>query len=152
MQKSILIMLLFTFGFSTFHCSEQETVTSLSGSSEIRSSSDTVFAVGTDTLMVLDSVVWLYNFPLGSPSSVSVIVTGKTQVDIDIETYVDNKAGRISLGIDSFNVFADTVPIARSPLSNVLLIQNSRLFLRNGDQVLDTIELINPRSPETIAK
>jgi hypothetical protein len=112
--------------------------------------------------MHTDSIKWVYEFPSGGSSRVSIILTGLIQtdstdttidigigqnhLDLEVETHTDSIPGIMHLAFDSVGGFLDTVPIAASPLSGLILAQSSQLFVKIGDYALDTIQLVNPHA------
>ena len=111
--------------------------------------------------MRTDSIKWVYEFPSGGSSRVSIILSGLIQtdstdttidigigqnhIDLEVETHTESVPGIVHLAFDSVGGFLDTVPISASPLS-VILPQSSRLFVKIGDYTLDTIQLVNPHA------
>jgi hypothetical protein len=147
-----MVILLVSTVVLMMQCSEKESLNSLMGRTEIASAAidDTLYFIGPDSLLdsaivYSDPVLWLYKFPTEGSSSLSIIMKGWSQADLEVETYVNGVTGTVPLARDSLGVFNDTVLIATTPRSEVVSPpQNSRLFVRNGDQMLDTFQLSNP--------
>jgi hypothetical protein len=67
-----------------------------------------------------------------------------TNTHLEVETYINGTITAVPLACDANGVFSGTVQIASSPLPEVILTENTRLFVKNGGQVLDIITLDNP--------
>jgi hypothetical protein len=99
-----------------------------------------------------DSIKWLYEFPSTGPSSVSIIISGKSQADLEVETYTNGVTSTVLLvshtaeTITDTIPFIDTVPIASSPLSGLILTQSSLLFVKRDTTILGTIPITNPQA------
>jgi hypothetical protein len=125
-----------------------------------------------------DSIRWLYEFPSQGPSRVSLILSGhdttsnagspvdisQYYLDLAVETHTDSVPGIVHLAFDSIGGFLDTMPMAASKSSGVILPASSRLFvtmvnitpdpdtsLHTFDTLLypfDTIQLADPHAAE----
>jgi hypothetical protein len=119
-----------------------------------------------------DSLKWLYSCEAGKESQVSLITSGKVQTDslhfdedgnvldtvpaelgkdhlvFSVETYVNDNISVHNVKIDSVDgTFSDTILLATSAVSELILPQSSRMFLAvDVLAVSDTIPLINPHS------
>jgi hypothetical protein len=115
--------------------------------------------------IVPDSIKWVYEYPSGGPSRVSIILSGKivtdsmdpatgalidigigqNHLDLGVETYFDS-VRIVHLPFDSVGGFLATVPIAVSQSSGLLLPTSSRLFVKmvnitaNPDTTLHTFD------------
>jgi hypothetical protein len=114
----------------------------------------------------------LYTCEPGKESQVSIITSGKVQTDslhfdgdgnvldtvpaklgedhivFSVETYVNNSISAHKVEINPEDgTFSDTILLASSAVSELILPQNSRMFLSvDVLAVSDTIPLINPHS------
>jgi hypothetical protein len=167
-------------------CSENESLNSFNGRMETVSAPLTKaysFAPYTYNLS-MDSIRWANEFPAGGPSRVSVILGGQIQtdsadatgnpvpigigqnhLDLAVETHTDSATGIVHLAFDSSGQFLDTLLIAASPLSGLILARSSRLFVKmvnitpdpdtlqhtfdTTQIVFDTIQLVNPHFDTT---
>jgi hypothetical protein len=93
----------------------------------------------------------------GNPIDIGI---GQNHLYLDVETHTDSVPGIVHLAFDSVGGFLDTLLIASSPLSGLILAQSSRLFVKkvnitpNPDTlqhtfdttqiISDTIQLVNP--------
>lgn len=119
-----------------------------------------------------DSLKWLYSCEAGKESQVSIITSGKVQTDsiivdlvngivdtvpaklgsdhleFSVETYVNNTIAAHQVKINPEDgTFSDTILLASSAVSELILPQNSRMFVSVGAiEVSDTIPLTNPHS------
>lgn len=162
MRQVTVVTLLVSIFVLIIRCSTNESLNSFNGRMETVSAPDTN---GYSFLpyfyrMRTDSIRWVYDFPSGGSSRVSIILSGQIQtdsadidigigqnhLDLGVETYTDIVPGIVQLAFDSVGGFLDTVPIAASPLSGLILAQSSRLFVKIGDYALDTIQLVNPHA------
>jgi hypothetical protein len=152
MRQATMVIFLASILVLLMQCSEKESLNSLMGRTEIASAAidDTLYFIGPDSLLdsvivYADPVLWLYKFPTAGSSSLSIIMKGWSQADLEIETYVNGVTGAVPLDRDSLGVFIDTVLIATTPRSNAVPpLQGSLLFAKVGDQILDTFPLPNP--------
>jgi hypothetical protein len=155
MRQVTMVTLLVSILVLIMQCSENEALNSFNGRMEIASAPDTnSYVVPPDTIpniLRTDSIRWVYEFPSGGSSSVSIIIsgqciTGQIRLDLGVETYTDSVTRTVPLAQDSIGVFIDTVPIATSPRSGLILTQSSRLFVSSGGQILDTRQMVNPHA------
>jgi len=153
MRQANVVTFLTSIVFVATQCGEKESLDCLMGRTEITTAPDTMWyviePVSPDTLPVAacvctDSIIWVNEFPSGGSSTLSIIIRGQSQLDLEIETYLGGTISIVPLARDNTGVFTDTVAIAASGLSGILLHQSSRLYVKNGNQVLDTILLDNP--------
>ena len=153
MRHVITMMLLVSILVLIIQCNRQESINSLMGRTEIATAPDTsLYEIGPfppdevpiSASVITDSIRWVNEFPSGGSSSLKIIISGQSQLDLDVETYLDGVTTTVPLIRDNTGIFADTVQIAATPLSEVILTESSRLFVRYGDQVLDSIPLVNP--------
>jgi hypothetical protein len=167
-----MVTLLVSFSALIMQCSENDPFSNFNGRMETISAPITKtypFAPYIYSLRT-DSIRWLNEFPSGGASRVSIILSGQIQtdstdtmgnpmdigigqshLDLGVETYTGSVPNIVPLAFDSVGGFLDTVPIAASPLSGLVLPQNGRLFvMRNSDGVddytFDTIQIVNPHA------
>ncbi len=116
-----------------------------------------------------DSIRWIYDYPSQGASSVSIVISGQIETDsiagpddttdigiganhieLGVETHAGGAPATVQISFDSAGGFIDTILIASAPQSGFLLYQNSRLFVKAGEFIYDTIQLINPHSQEGV--
>jgi hypothetical protein len=95
---------------------------------------------------VSDSIRWVSEFPSTGPSRVSIILSGKSGLDLEVETHTDNVPGIVPITRDGDGGFNDTILIAVSPLPGLILTTSSRLIVKKGDSEIGTIDLVNPHA------
>jgi hypothetical protein len=95
---------------------------------------------------ISDSVRWVSEFPPTGQSRVSIILSGKTVMDLEIETYSQGVPGIVPIARDADGNFNDTILIAVSSQPGLILTTSTRLIVKNGGSELGTIELINPHA------
>jgi hypothetical protein len=106
-----------------------------------------------------DSIRWVYEYPSGGPSRANLIVSGQIKtdsidpltgvpiniligqnhLDLGVETHTDAVPGIVQLAFDSVGNFLDTIQIAFSPLSGLILPSSSRLFVNKVIDASTTI-------------
>jgi hypothetical protein len=95
---------------------------------------------------ISDSIRWVSEFPAAGPSRVSIILSGKTAMDLEVETHTDSVPGTVPLTRTSDGVFNDTILIAASPLPGLILTTSSRLIVKKDGAIIGTIDLVNPHA------
>jgi hypothetical protein len=174
MRQVTMVMLLVSIFILIMQCSENDPLSSFNGDMETVSAPITKVYPFAPYIysMRTDSIRWLNEFPSGGVSRVSVILSGQIQtdstdtvgnpidigigqshLDLGVETYTSSVPGIMHLAFDSVGGFLDTVPIAASPLSGLILPQNGRLFVMRSydsldDYTFDTIQIVNPHAEE----
>jgi hypothetical protein len=155
MRQVTMVALLVGVLVLMMQCSENGSPTSVMVSTNIPAVPDTFSYVFEPVLpdsvpvtleVFIDSIKWLYDFPSSGSSSLSIMISGESQLDLAVETYIDGVTGTAPLVRDSVGVFIDTVRIAASYQSGLILMQSSRLFVKSGALVLDSIPIVNPHA------
>jgi hypothetical protein len=179
MRQITMVLLVASIGVFIMQCSENESLNSLNGRMEtVIAPIDTAYTLYAPYAYLLhtDSIKWVYEFPSGGTSRVSLILSGhdttynagsmvdirQNHLDLAVETHTDSVPGIVHLAFDSVGGFLDTVPIAVSQSSEVILPTSSRLFVTmvnitpNPDTSLhtfdtlrypfDTIQLADPHT------
>jgi hypothetical protein len=150
MRQTAVVVALLGILVATMQCSDDESLSDVpTGRATLACPADTMwYIILPDTVtpwcVTIDTLIWMYDFPPGGPSSVSIILGGYSQLDLEVETYTDSVPGTVSLLRDSLGMYTDTVLIDQSAVSGIILPRSSRLFVSSGGQALDTIELDNP--------
>ena len=123
--------------------------------------------------IITDSIKWVYEYPSGGPTRVSIILSGiiktdsivpppswfpsnppdsidvgigQSHLDLGLETYSDSGPVIVQLAFDSVGGFLDTSLIAVSQSSGMILPASSRLIAKIGDYPFDTIRLVDPHA------
>jgi hypothetical protein len=195
MRQVTMATLLVSILMLTMQCSENESLNSFNGRMETVSAPITkAYSFAPyNYQMHTDSTRWVNEFPPGGPSSVSIILSGQIEtdsnditgnpvnigigqnhIDLAVETHTGSVPGIVHLAFDSIGGFLDTLLIASSPLSGLILAQSTRLFVKKVNItpdpdtlqqtfdttviVSDTIQLVNPHfdtmqvaNPHTVA-
>ena len=159
MRNMTMMTLLASIVVLTMRCGGNESLSDLSGRMETTSVAvnNLFYIVQPDVFLDsvtvhTDSIKWIYEFPSIGPSSVSVIISGKSQVDLEVETYTNGVTSIVPLVSHTAETiadtipFIDTVPIAASPLPGLILTQSSLLFVKRDTTILGAIPIFNPQA------
>jgi hypothetical protein len=89
-------------------------------------------------------------FPGNPPDTVDIGI-GQNHIDLGIETDASGVPGIVPITIDGDGKFLDTIPIAVSAVSSVILPAKSRLIVTKfidseNNLILDTIPLADPHA------
>ena len=172
MRQVTMVTLLVSIFVLIMQCSENDPLSSFDGRMETVTAPITKVYPFAPYIysMRTDSIRWINEFPSGGASRVSIILSGQIQtdsvdtvgnpmdigigqshLDLGVETYTGGVPGIVPLAFDSLGGFLDTVPIAASLLSGLVLPQNGRLFVMRSsdgidDYTFDTIQIVNPHA------
>jgi hypothetical protein len=172
MRKVLFVIALVCSLLLMVQCSGDETLSSFDGKVELVTSpvaKSYIFRPSQYSFQ-MDSLRWEYGFASGKESKVSLVISGKIQTDtllindndsiigiepreigqnhlnLGLETYIGTNTSIVQVEFDSNGNFFDTVQIASTSVSELILPQNSRMFVSADTLLSDTITLINPHS------
>ncbi len=156
MRQVTMVTLLVSIVVLIMQCSTSVSLDVLNGRMEtVVAPIDTQYNFSPYTFhLYADTVEWVYDFPSGGGTRASIIFnghdstfTGRTlygtittnpgspvditqnYLDLAVETHTGSVPGIVHLAFDSVGGFLDTVPIAVSQASGVILAASTRLFV-----------------------